>query len=84
MKNSVFVNNVMSLMMPMMSFVMQSVMLLIIWVGGHNVDGGVMQVGDMMAFMQYAMQIIMKLLYFISVLSIILPRASISANKLMK
>ena len=81
MKNSVFVNNVMSLMMPMMSFVMQSVMLLIIWVGGHNVDSGVMQVGDMMAFMQYAMQIIMSFL-FISVLSIMLPRASISANRI--
>lgn len=81
MKNSVFINSVMSLMMPMLMFIMQSIMLLIIWVGGHNVESGIMQVGDMMAFLQYTMQIVMSFL-MISMISIILPRASVSANRI--
>ena len=81
MKNSIFVNKAMSLMMPAMMFVMQGVMLLIIWVGGHSVDQGIMQVGDMMAFLQYTMQIVMSFL-MISIISIMLPRASVSANRI--
>lgn len=81
MKNSVFVNKAMSLMMPAMMFTMQGVMILIIWVGGHNVDQGIMQVGDMMAFLQYTMQIVMSFL-MISIISIMLPRASVSANRI--
>ncbi len=81
MKNSIFVNSAMSFMMPMMMFVMQSIMLLIIWVGGHNVETGIMQVGDMMAFLQYTMQIVMSFL-MISMVSIMLPRASVSANRI--
>ena len=81
MKNSLFVNNAMSLMFPAMMFVMQAVMVLILWVGAGNINDGVMQVGDMMAFIQYAMQIIMSFL-FISMLSIVLPRASVSANRI--
>ncbi len=81
MKNSIFVNRVMSLMMPIMTLIMQSIILLIIWVGGHNINSGVMQVGDMMAFLQYAMQIIMSFL-MISMISIILPRAAVSANRI--
>ncbi len=81
MKNSIFVNKAMSLMMPAMMFTMQSVMILIIWVGGHNVDQGIMQVGDMMAFLQYTMQIVMSFL-MISIISILLPRASVSANRI--
>ena len=81
MKNSIFVNKAMSLMMPSMMFIMQAIMLLIIWVGGHNVDAGIMQVGDMMAFLQYTMQIVMAFL-MISIISILLPRASVSANRI--
>ena len=81
MKNSIFVNKSMSLMMPAMMFVMQSIMILIIWVGGHSVDQGIMQVGDMMAFLQYTMQIVMSFL-LISVISIMIPRASVSAKRI--
>lgn len=81
MKNYIFVNRAMSIMMPALTFVMNSVMLLIIWVGGHNVDQGIIQVGDMMAFIQYTMHIIMSFL-MISMISIMLPRASVSANRI--
>ena len=81
MKTNVFVNRAMSMMMPALMFVMNSIMILIIWVGGHNVDQGIMQVGDMMAFIQYTMQIIMSFL-MISMISIILPRASVSARRI--
>ncbi len=81
MKNSIFVNKAMSLMMPAMMFIMQSIMILIIWVGGHSVDEGIMQVGDMMAFLQYTMQIVMAFL-MISIISILLPRASVSAKRI--
>ena len=81
MKNSVFVNSVMSMMMPIMMLIMNSIMILIIWVGGHNIDSGVMQVGDMMSFLQYTMQIVMSFL-MISMISIMLPRASVSAKRI--
>ena len=81
MKNSIFVNRTMSLMMPIMMFIMQGITILIIWVGGKNIDSGVMQVGNMMAFLQYAMHIIMSFL-MISMISIMLPRASVSANRI--
>ena len=81
MKTNVFVNRAMSMMMPLLMFVMNSIMILIVWVGGHNVDQGVMQVGDMMAFIQYTMQIVMAFL-MISMISIMLPRASVSARRI--
>ena len=81
MKTNVFVNRAMSMMMPLLMFVMNSIMVLIIWVGGHNVDQGIMQVGDMMAFIQYTMQIVMAFL-MISMISIMLPRASVSAKRI--
>ena len=81
MKTNVFVNRAMSMMMPLLMFVMNSIMILIIWVGGHNVDQGIMQVGDMMAFIQYTMQIVMAFL-MISMISIMLPRASVSARRI--
>lgn len=81
MRNSIFVNRVMCLMDPLMMLIMQSVLILIIWVGGHRIDEGVMQVGNMMAFLQYTMHIVMSFL-FISMLSIMLPRASVSANRI--
>ncbi len=81
MKNSVFVNNVMSLMFPMMSFIMQGTLLLIIWVGASEINKGVIQVGDMMAFIQYTTQILFAFL-MISMLSIMLPRAQVSAKRI--
>ena len=81
MKANLFVNKAMSMMMPMLMFIMNSIMILIVWVGGHNVDQGVMQVGDMMAFIQYTMQIVMAFL-MISMISIMLPRASVSARRI--
>ncbi|MBR3002531.1 MAG: ABC transporter ATP-binding protein [Clostridia bacterium] len=82
-KTNTFVSRAMSMMMPMLMFIMNSIMLLIIWAGGHNVDQGVLQVGDMMAFIQYTMQILISFL-FISMLSIMLPRASVSANRIVE
>lgn len=81
MKANIFVNRAMSIMFPALMLVMNSVMLLIIWVGGHKVDEGIMQVGDMMAFIQYTMQIVMSFL-MISMISIILPRAAVSAKRI--
>ncbi len=81
MKTNVFVNRAMSMMMPLLMFVMNSTMILIIWAGGHGVDSGVLQVGDMMAFIQYMMHILISFLV-ISSISIMLPRASISAKRI--
>ena len=81
MKANVFVNRAMSMMMPMLMFIMNSMMILVIWFGGHNVEQGIMQVGDMMAFIQYMMQIVMAFL-MISIISIMLPRASVSASRI--
>ena len=78
---SLFVNRVMVFMMPAMMLVMNGVMLLIVWVGAHQVDAGTTQVGDMMAFMQYAMQIIMSFL-MMSIVFIMVPRASVSAERI--
>jgi ATP-binding cassette subfamily B protein len=78
---SLFINRVLVFMMPIMMLIMNGVMLLIIWVGAHEVDAGSIQVGDMMAFMQYAMQIIMSFL-MVSFMFIMLPRANVSANRI--
>ncbi|MBS5949782.1 MAG: ABC transporter ATP-binding protein [Clostridium sp.] len=80
-KTNLFVNRLMASMMPAMMLIMNGLTLLIVWVGSHQVDMGNMQVGDMMAFMQYAMQIIMSFL-MISMVSIMLPRASVSAQRI--
>lgn len=81
MKTNMFVNKAMSTMMPLLMLVMNGITLLVIWVGGHGVDQGLLQVGDMMAFIQYMMQIIMAFL-MISMTSIMLPRATVSANRI--
>ena len=81
MKTNVFVNRTMSIMMPALILIMNGITVLIVWVGGHNVDQGIMQVGDLMAFIQYTMQIVMAFL-MISMISIMLPRASVSANRI--
>ena len=80
-KTNLFVNRAMSFMMPILMLIMNSISLLIVWVGAHGVEAGTMQVGNMMAFIQYTMQIVMSFL-MISMLSIILPRASVSANRI--
>ena len=81
MKANMFVNRAMSMMMPLLMFIMSSITVLIVWVGAHNVDSGVMQVGDMMAFIQYTLQIVMAFL-MISMISIMLPRAAVSARRI--
>ena len=79
-RTNLFVNRVMTIMMPLMMFIMNAITLLIVWVGAHRIDEGIMQVGTMMAFMQYTMQIIMAFL-MISMVSVILPRAMVSAQR---
>ncbi|WP_297712728.1 ABC transporter ATP-binding protein [Clostridium sp.] len=79
-RTNLFVNRVMTVMMPLMMFIMNAITLLIVWVGAHRIDEGIMQVGTMMAFMQYTMQIIMAFL-MISMVSVILPRAMVSAQR---
>jgi len=81
MKTNIFVNRTMSMMMPMLMFIMNSMSILVIWFGGKGVDQGILQVGDMMAFLQYMMHIVMSFLV-ISMMSIMLPRASVSANRI--
>lgn len=81
MKVNKFVNNVMSIMMPLMSFIMNGVCVLILWVGADKVNTGTIQVGNLIAFMTYAIQIIMSFL-MISVMSIMIPRAFISFKRI--
>ncbi len=78
---SLFVNRIMVLMMPVMMLVMNGLTLLIIWVGSHQVAQSTMLVGDMMAFMQYVLQIVFAFL-MMSLMFIILPRASVSADRI--
>ena len=80
-RTNLFVNRVMTTMMPMMMLIMNGITVLIMWNGAHGVDAGSMQVGDLMAFMQYTMQIVMAFL-MISMFSIMLPRASVSAGRI--
>jgi ATP-binding cassette subfamily B multidrug efflux pump len=76
-----FINRVMVVMMPVMMMVMNGLVLLIIWVGAHQVADAKIQVGDMLAFMQYAMQIVFAFL-MLSMMFIILPRAAVSADRI--
>lgn len=75
-----FINRVMVVMMPLMMLLMNGLSLAIIWVGSHQVAAGSMQVGDMMAFLQYAMQIVFSFL-MLSMMFIMLPRAAVSAER---
>lgn len=81
MKTNLFVNRAMSMMMPTMMLIMNVITVVIVWNGGHSIDSGSMQVGDMMAFIQYTMQIIMAFL-MISMVSMILPRAVVSMDRI--
>lgn len=82
-KLNLFVNRAMTFMMPTMMLVMNGITVLIVWAGGHSINDGAMQVGDMMAFIQYAMQIIMSFL-MICMISVMLPRAAVSAERVDK
>jgi ATP-binding cassette subfamily B protein len=79
-RTNLFVNRVMVIMMPVMMLIMNGLTLLIIWVGSHQVAQANMQVGDMMAFLQYAMQIVFSFV-MLSMVFIILPRAQVSADR---
>lgn len=80
-RNSLFVQRVMAMMMPCMNIIMNFTTLMIVWVGAHQIAASNMQVGDMMAFMQYGIQIIMSFL-MISMIFILIPRATVSANRI--
>ena len=79
-KTNLFVNRAMTFMMPVMMLVMNGVSVLIVWTGAHGISDGKMQVGDMMAFIQYTMQIIMGFL-MLCMISIMLPRAAVAADR---
>ena len=78
---NIFVNRIMSCMMPAMMLVMNLIAVLIVYKGTYSIDAGTMQVGDMMAFIQYTMQIIMSFLV-IGMMSVMIPRASVSAGRI--
>ena len=80
-KTNLFVSRILTTMMPFMMLIMNSITLLIVWIGANRIDNGIIQVGTMMAFMQYTMQIIMAFL-MISMVSVILPRAMVSAQRI--
>ncbi|NLP35744.1 MAG: ABC transporter ATP-binding protein [Clostridiales bacterium] len=80
-RNSIFVTRVMNFLMPALMLIMNLISILIIWVGADKIDSGTMQVGDMIAFIQYTMQIIMSFL-MMTMISIMLPRASVSAKRI--
>ncbi len=80
-KTNLFVNTAMVFMMPIMMFVMNGITILIVYKGAYGIDDGNLQVGDMMAFIQYAMQIIIAFL-MISIVAVIVPRAAVSGNRI--
>lgn len=81
MKTQLFTNRVMTIMMPFMTLIMNGISILIIWFGAKGIDNGEMQVGDMMAFLTYSMQIVMSFL-MLTMISIMLPRAAVSAGRI--
>ncbi|MBE0450387.1 MAG: ABC transporter ATP-binding protein [Clostridia bacterium] len=80
-KTNLFVNRIMAFLFPVMMIILNGVMLLIVWVGAKQIEASAMQVGDMMAFMQYAIQIIMAFL-MLSMMFIMIPRAAVSAQRI--
>ena len=80
MDTQLFTNRAMSFMMPLMMFVMNCVTVLIVWAGSHGVNDGAMQVGDMMAFISYTMQIVMAFM-ILTMVSVMLPRAEVAAER---
>ena len=82
-KTNLFVTRITSIMMPLMMLIMNAISLLIVWVSAHRINDGLLQVGDMMAFIQYTMQIIMAFI-MISMISVILPRAAASVDRIVE
>lgn len=82
-KVNVFVNRLMGVISPTMAFLMSSVSILIIWVGANEINAGVMQIGDIMAFLQYAMHVLMSFM-IVAMIFIMLPRASVSAGRVFE
>ncbi|HET6784914.1 MAG TPA: ABC transporter ATP-binding protein [Erysipelotrichaceae bacterium] len=82
-KVNLFVSRATSFLMPLMTFVFSGVTLMIVWYGSIQIDIGELQVGDMMAFMQYSMQIIMSFM-MITMMFILIPRASVSSNRILE
>lgn len=80
MDTQLFTNRAMSFMMPLMMLVMNCITILIVWAGSHGVNDGVMQVGDMMAFISYTMQIVMAFM-ILTMVSVMLPRAEVAAER---
>ena len=80
-KTNLFVNKVMNILSPGMTLIMNAVILLIVWFGAKNIDAGNLEVGDMMAYIQYSMQIIMSFL-FISMMFVFMPRAIVSLKRI--
>lgn len=80
MKTQLFTNRAMSFMMPLMMFVMNCITVLIVWAGSHGINDGVMQVGDMMAFISYTMQIVMAFM-ILTMVSVMLPRAEVACER---
>lgn len=83
MKTQLFTNRVMTFMMPMMMMIMNCITVMIIWFGGKGIDAGNLQVGDMMAFITYTMQIVMAFL-MITMISVMLPRAGVAAERIQE
>lgn len=81
MSTQLFTNRVMSMMMPAMMLIMNAITVLIVWMGAKGIDIGRMQVGDMMAFITYTMQIVMAFL-MITMISVMLPRAGVAADRI--
>jgi len=81
MSTQLFTTRAMAFMMPIMTLIMNGLSVLIVWVGSHGVDAGSLQVGDMMAFITYTMQIVMSFL-MLSMVSVMLPRAGVSADRI--
>lgn len=79
-RTNLFVNRAMTFMMPVMMLIMNGISVLIVWTGAHGISDGQMQVGDLMAFIQYTMQIIFSFL-MLCMISIMLPRAAVAANR---
>ena len=81
MRTQLFTSRVMNFMMPMMMLIMNAISILIVWFGGKGIDAGTMQVGSMLAFITYTIQIVMSFL-MLTMVSIMLPRAGVAANRI--
>lgn len=82
-KLNIFLNRVMSIASPLMTFLMSFVSVAIIWIGANQIDSGAMQIGDMMAFLQYATHVLMSFM-FVAIIFIMIPRSAVSANRIFE